>query len=208
MEEKDKVVLSLFDFTGNMVRPWAEAGYRCICVDIKHEGIHREGKITYYGKNILGWLPPLATYKMVFAFPPCTHTAVSGARWFKVKGLTKLIESLQLFNEAIKIGEWAKCAYMIENPVSTVSTYYRLPDYIYDPFEYGGYKGGENDTFTKKTCLWVGNGFIMPTIKPIDPIEGSRMHFIPPGEKRAEIRSTTTCGFASAVFEANNGKKL
>jgi len=92
---------------------------------------------------------------VLFAFPPCTTVAVSGARWFKGKGLGGLIEALQLFDVSLRLAEWTRAPYMIENPVSTVSTYWRKPDYTFDPFEFAGY-AGPADAYTKRTCLWTG----------------------------------------------------
>src|SRR5437660_6175840 len=92
---------------------------------------------------------------------------------------------------------------MIENPVSTVSTYWRKPDYSFDPCEYGGYLNPPGDAYTKKTCLWTGNGFVMPQIKQVAPWEGSRMHRLPFSRHRAILRSATPSGFANAVFQAN-----
>ena len=79
-----QTVVSLFDVTGNMVVPWAEAGFLCYCVDIQHPpGEQREGNIIWVGADIREWLPPFDPIKMLFAFPPCTHVAVSDARWFQ-----------------------------------------------------------------------------------------------------------------------------
>ena len=61
-------VLSLCDRTGNMVRPWAEAGFECLCVDIQHTETRHEGTITYIGADISTWLPPPQRYAIVFAF--------------------------------------------------------------------------------------------------------------------------------------------
>lgn len=147
--------MSLFDFSGNMVKPWAEAGYSCLCVDIQHKGEETNGNITRVGADILEYLPPLSEYAAVFAFPPCTHLAVSGARWFAGKGLGALADSIRLFHRAAQICEWSGAPYLIENPISTISTYWRKPDYVFDPCDYG-------DPYTKKTCLWTGGGFMMP----------------------------------------------
>jgi hypothetical protein len=197
-----EIVVSLFDYTGNMVKPWAEAGFLCYCVDLRHPaGEHREGNIIRVGANVREWLPPYAKIRILFAFPPCTHVAVSGARWFKDKGLGALIESLQLFEAAVRLAEWSGAPYMIENPVSTVSTYWRKPDFTFDPSEYGGYLTPPGDAYTKKTCLWKGNGFEMPPVKGVLPFEGSKMHRIAPSANREEIRSATPRGFAQAVFE-------
>lgn len=202
---KKSIVVSLFDYTGNMLKPWADAGFLCFCVDLKHPaGERRDDNMIRVGADVREWLPPFGSIKILFAFPPCTHVAVSGARWFKDKGLGALVDSLQLFDAALRLAEWTRAPYMIENPVSTVSTYWRKPDYTFDPCEYGGYLTPPRDAYTKKTCLWTGNGFRMPERRRIAPVEGSRMHRLPPGENRAQLRSETPKGFAQAVFEANS----
>lgn len=193
-------VLSLFDHSTTMVKPWADAGYHCICVDVQHpEGETLEGNITKVGCDILEYLPPIADYTIVFAFPPCTHLAVSGARWFRGKGLGKLSESIRLFYRAAQICEWAFSPYLIENPVSTISSYWRKPDYTFDPCDYG-------DPYTKKTCLWTGGGFKMPTKNRVEATKGSMMHKLPPSDERANLRSQTPEGFANAVFRANTNE--
>ncbi len=198
------IVVSLFDHTGNMVAPWAKAGFLCYCVDIQHPaGEHRQGNVIRVGADVREWLPPYAPIKILFAFPPCTHVAVSGARWFQDKGLGSLIEALEMFDAALRLAEWTKAPYLIENPVSTISTYWRKPDWTFDPCDYGGYLDAPSDVYTKKTCLWTGNGFIMPKTKRVVPTEGSKMHKLPPSEQRAALRSATPKGFAQAVFEAN-----
>lgn len=171
-----------------MVKPWAKAGFLCYCVDLTHPaGERRCGNIIWVGADVKEWLPPYGRIKVLFAFPPCTHVAASGARWFKDKGLGGLIESLQLFDAAQRLAEWSQAPYMIENPVSTVSTYWRKPDFTFDPCEYGGYLKPPGDAYTKKTCLWTGNGFVMPKAKGIEPYEGSRMHWLPPSNNRAAL---------------------
>lgn len=205
------IVLSLFDKTTNMVKPWAKGGDQCLCVDIQHalgtepiRGIRKgdeEGFIWKVGADIREYLPP-KDIKILFAFPPCTDVAISGARWFKDKGLGGLIESLQLFYAAVKLAEWSGAPYMIENPVSTVSTYWRKPDHIFHPWQYG-------DPWSKKTCLWTGNGFVMPKSIHIEPFEGidNRIHTMSPGPNRADKRSETPMGFARAVYEANKNPR-
>lgn len=203
------IVISLFDLTGNMVRPWADAGYLCYCVDLQHPpGETRDGCIVRVGADVREWLPPFAPVKMFFAFPPCTHVAVSGARWFKDKGLGALIDALQLFEASVRLAEWTGAPYLIENPVSTVSTYWRKPDHTFDPCDYGGYLKPPGDSYSKKTCLWTGNGFVMPQRKRVPPREGSRFHRLPPSDDRANLRSATPMGFAQAVFEANSGVQM
>jgi hypothetical protein len=92
---------------------------------------------------------------------------------------------------------------MIENPVGRLSTCWRKPDYQFDPCDYGAYLDPPGDTYTKRTCLWTGAGFVMPKPDPVLPLEGSRMHLLPPSDDRANLRSETPAGFALAVFKAN-----
>jgi hypothetical protein len=100
------IVVSLFDYTCIMVQPWAEAGFLCYCVDIKHPaGEHRDGNIVRVGADVHDWLPPFAPIKILFAFPPCTHVAASGARWFKDKGIGGLIDSLKMFDVSVRLAE-------------------------------------------------------------------------------------------------------
>ncbi len=200
------IVVSCFDFTGNLVRPWADAGYLCYCVDLQHaEGHRRKGNIIFVGADMRHWKPDFDSSRVVFQayFPPCTDLATSGARWMKEKGLNSLIEALTLFNIAIKRAESIHAPYMIENPVSTISSYWRKPDYTFHPCDYAGYADGESDLYKKKTCLWVGGAFRMPEKRGAFPAQGSKMHLVCPGADRANIRSETPKGFAQAVFEAN-----
>ncbi len=184
--------------------PWAEAGFLCYCVDIQHPpGEKRDGNIVRVGADVREWLPPFGPVKILFAFPPCTHVAVSGARWFRDKGLGALIDSLELFDAAVRLAEWTRAPYMIENPVSTVSTYWRNPDYTFQPCDYGKYLSPPGDAYTKRTCLWTGNGFKIPQPRRVTPTEGSRMHRLSSSSKRAMLRSETPMGFARAVFRAN-----
>jgi hypothetical protein len=87
---------------------------------------------------------------------------------------------------------------MLENPVGMLSSYWRKPDYTFQPWQYG-------DTYTKKTCLWTGGGFVMPDAwhvrKPAGTVES--IHLMPPSADRGDKRSVTPAGFARAVFEAN-----
>ncbi len=195
-------ILSLCDRTGNMVRPWLEAGHEAVTVDLQPAAwahsrrTHLKADVRQVGHLSLG------RFDFVAAFPPCTHLASSGARWFRDKGLGKLIEALEIVEACRVICEKSGAPYMIENPVGTLATYWREPDYTFHPVHYAGY-GDEADEYTKKTCLWTGNGFVMPPRKPGEPTLGSLMHRLPPSEDRADLRSATPMGFARAVFLFN-----
>jgi hypothetical protein len=80
-------------------------------------------------------------------------------------------------------GKRLKCPYFIENPVSVISSEWRKPDFIFHPYDYGGYTSRETDGYSKKTCLWTGGGFEMPKKKPvtIHPKLKNKIHYMSPG---------------------------
>lgn len=127
-----------------------------------------------------------AEWSMVIAFPPCTNLAVSGARWFKEKADAQR-ESIRffLFFTSLKTN-WA-----IENPIGIMSTHYRKPDQIIQPWQFGH---GE----TKATCLWL-NG--LPKLTPTNIVEGreQRIWKMAPSADRAKLRSKTYEGIAQAM---------
>jgi hypothetical protein len=196
-------ILSLCDYTGNMVRPWHEAGHEVMTVDLQGGG----HPWNHANMDVVNVHVQHHAFDYIFAFPPCTHLAVSGAKHFKVKGMDALIEALTIVNACRKICEQARVGWMLENPVSTLSTYWRKPDHIFHPYEYGGYEGGGDDGYTKKTCPWTGGGFVMPEKRPIPLAQDhDRIHKAPPSADRANFRSATPQGFARAVFEANSAQ--
>lgn len=210
-----QTVVALYSKTDAIVRPWVDAGFHAVLVDLQHpEGEHTEGNITRIGADLLTWVPPLwlaqSSVRFVAAFPPCDHLAVSGARWFAGKGLGKLALSVQLFERAAFWCEWFDAPYFIENPVSTISTYWRKPDHTFHPHQFTGFC--RDDNYTKKTCLWTGNGFVMPahSIAPdlLDVAPDDRIHKAAPSAERADFRSATPAGFSRAVFDANLIQKL
>lgn len=201
------IMLSLCDRTGVMARPWAEAGYDAVAVDVQHSiypKTDRHGVMLVRG-DVLHYLPPRAEIAFVAAFPPCTDLAVSGAKHYRAKGLRRRGEAIALVGACLELAEHLGAPYCIENPVGILSTHWRKPDHVFHPYEYGGYPGGEDDGYTKKTCLWTGGGFVMPPKRPIalDPETHDRIHKAPPSPERADLRSMTPMGFARAVFEWN-----
>jgi hypothetical protein len=137
--------------------------------------------------DVLGIL--YAGWDLMIAFPPCTHLAVSGARWFKNKRdeQTKAIEFFKALAEA-NIPRIA-----IENPISIMSSLYRKPDQIIQPWMFGH---GE----TKKTCHWLKN---LPKLEPTEIVAGreARIHWMAPGPNRARDRSVTYPGIAAAMAD-------
>lgn len=141
-------VISLCDESGVMVRPWAEAGFECWCVDIAHS-IRRErieGRVHFVWGDVRTWCPPAGVVErlaMVFAFPPCTHVAVSGARDFLSKGTAMLRDSLELFSVCEHAARWSGAPFMVENPVGVLSSHIRKPDYTFQPWQYGDLSVGQ-----------------------------------------------------------------
>jgi len=126
---------------------------------------------------------------MMIAFPPCTHLAVSGARWFKYK---QLEQACALgFVSTLMHADIPKV--VIENPIGVISTMIRKPDQIIQPWQFGH---GE----TKATCLWLKN---LPLLKPTNIVEGriARVHREPPSKDRWKERSRTLMGIAGAMAE-------
>lgn len=201
LHKKRGWVISLCDRTGQMVLPWSKAGFRCLCLDLQHpmRSDRQVGRVTYRWADIRALTPSsLPVPAIVFAFPPCTHLAISGAQDFPRKGLRAYIDALELVESCRMLCEWYGCPWMIENPVGRLSTAWRKPDFIFQPWQYG-------DNYYKKTCLWVGGGFKIPTptVSQVPPDCDERIHRAGPGPNRANYRSITPLGFAQAVFSAN-----
>lgn len=198
------IVLSLCDRSGVMVQPWLDAGYECWIVDVQHPpGRHRHGHLMRVGCDVRGFnFEALPARVITFAFPPCTNLAVSGARWFTDKGLESLHESLGLVVACKWICEASSAPWMLENPISTLSSYWRKPDYQFQPWHYGTPE-------SKKTCLWTGNGFVMPPREVMEPPAGLKQSVwkMPPSANRGDLRSVTCDSFARAVFHANSPQR-
>lgn len=198
---KREAAIFLCSKTPIAAEDWAAAGVECYCVDVQHS-IRKPaqvGKINFVWGDARSWRPPEdLDILFVAAFPPCTHTAVSGARDFGTKGGNMLRDALETFEACRMVAAWSGAPYYVEQPVGVLSSLPHIgkPDYYFDPCDYG-------DPYTKKTCLWTGNGFRMPEKRRVEPIEGSKMHLMAPGEDRADLRSQTPRGFARAVFQAN-----
>lgn len=126
-------------------------------------------------------------WDLMIAHPPCTHLAVSGARWFADKEKEQR-EALD-FVRALMDAPITKIA--IENPISIISSRIRKPDQIIQPWQFGH---GE----TKATCLWLKN---LPLLRPTKIVDGrnDRIHKMPPGPNRWRERSRTYIGIAKAM---------
>ena len=128
-------------------------------------------------------------WDLMIAHPPCTHLAVSGARWFKDKK-PEQAEALD-FVKLLLAAPVKKIA--LENPVSIISSHVRKPDQIIQPWQFGH---GE----TKATCLWLQN---LPKLQPTNIVTGreAKIHKMPPSPDRWKERSRTYKGIARAMAE-------
>ena len=162
-----------------------------------------DGEGRYTDRHIRGDVSDLLTdsWDLMIAHPPCTHLAVSGARWFKYKQKeqAEALDFVRLLMEA-PIKHIA-----IENPISVISSKIRKPDQIIQPWMFGH---GE----TKATCLWLKN---LPKLIPTEIVEGRepRIWKLPPSPDRGKLRSITYPGIAKAMasqwtawVEANRSK--
>ena len=123
--------------------------------------------------------------------PPCTDLSVSGARHFEAKRLLGIQQaSVSFFMKLYRMSRHIKGT-AFENPVSVMSSLWRKPDQIIQPWQFGH---GE----TKATCLWLDG---LKPLKPTNVVEGrvARIHRMPPSEDRARLRSETYKGIADAM---------
>ena len=136
--------------------------------------------------NVLG-SPLNDGWDLMVAHPPCTHLAVSGARWFKDKAQEQA-DALDMVRRllAAPIPRIA-----LENPVSIISSRIRKPDQVIQPWMFGH---GE----VKATCLWLKD---LPPLVPTDVVDGreARVHRMAPGPDRWKERSRTLPGIAAAM---------
>lgn len=187
-----KTILSLCDYSGNWPYFYKKYGYNVVQVDLKLGQDVQLMKLTDLPQDVWG----------ILAAPPCTHLAVSGARWWANKGEGALKESLALVDACLRIvlltqPKW----WALENPIGRLSHYLGKPRFIFQPHWYG-------DPYTKATCLW-GN-FTIPDRDYfekwyVEPTEGSKMHLKYGGksERTKTARSKTPMGFAEAFFMVN-----
>ena len=174
------------------------------CDIVPCSGGHPEWHIQQDAREILG-----GGWEMMIAFPPCTHLAVSGARWFEQKRADgRQAKGVELFmsfaNAPIE-----KIA--IENPVGIMSSVWRKPDQVIQPYLFG-------DEYTKTTCLWLKN---LPRLVATNIVgKGNRTTFksgkshptwyaeaikLPPAQRSA-ARSKTFPGIAAAMADQWAGR--
>ena len=179
-------VLIACEFSGVVRRAFAKAGHMAISCDILPSD---DNSINHIHDNVLAHLDD--NWDLIIAHPPCTHLCNSGARWFKDKREEQALAK-QFFLTFTEL----KCAWAIENPIGIMSTYYRKPDQIIHPWQFGH---GE----TKATCLWLNK---LPLLTPTNVVAGRvpRIHFMSPSKDRGKKRSVTYQGIADAMADQWN----
>jgi len=141
-------------------------------------------------------------WDLMIAHPPCTYLTVSGNKWFKPEFKNRFPDRELRRNEAINFfmmlinADIPKIA--VENPIGIMSTLYRKPDQIIQPWQFGHPE-------TKATCLWLKN---LPPLNPSNIVklpdkksERMRLHYLPPSPDRWMERSRTFQGIAEAMAE-------
>lgn len=174
-------VLVACEFSGIVRDAFTMAGHdawSCDLIETERPGPHIQGDVL----DILddGW-------DLLIAHPPCTHLAVSGARWFKYKQKEQA-EALEFVRRLL---DAPVPRIALENPVGVISTRIRKPDQYVQPWMFGH---GE----TKKTGLWLKN---LPLLEPTNIVEGreGRVWKESPSPERWKNRSRTYPGLAEAM---------
>ena len=188
-------VLVACEFSGIVRDAFAARGHEAWSCDLlpsERLGNHYQGNVL----DALDWesdgyfdFMEYAPFDLMIAHPPCTHLAVSGARWFKNKR-DEQAEALKFVRALMCLPIKRIC---IENPVSIISTHIGKPTQIIQPWQFGH---GE----TKATCLWLKN---LPKLVPTNIVDGraAKVHRMPPSADRWKERSRTYQGIADAMAE-------
>ena len=186
-------VLIACEFSGVVRRAFRARGHDAWSCDLlpAEDGseFHIQGDVVYPSRLGDGW-------DLMIAHPPCTHLAVSGARWLQDKVVEQ--QAALAFAQILMNAPIERIA--IENPISIISSRIRKPDQIIQPWMFGH---GE----TKATCLWLKN---LPKLVPTNIVEGreARVHRMPPGPNRWKERSRTFTGIADAMADQWGGSSI
>lgn len=172
------------EYSGTVRDAFRRKGHNAISCDL----LPTEVPGPHYECNVLELIR--CSWDLVILHPPCTHLAVSGARWWKDK-LHQQVDALVMFRILLEQTNSPKVC--IENPIGKVSSAIKQPSQIIQPWMFGH---GE----TKATCLWLKG---LPNLRPTNIVPGreARIHRQPPSEDRWKIRSLTYQGVADAMAD-------
>ena len=178
-------VLIACEYSGAVRDAFLAKGHEAMSCDLLPTdvpGPHYQGDV----RDVLdyGW-------DLMIAHPPCTHLSVSGARHFEAKRMDGRQQVGVSFVRMLAKADIPRIA--IENPVSVLSSLWRKPDQIIQPWQFGH---GE----TKATCLWLKG---LPLLRPTNVVDGreARIHRMPPSDDRWKLRSATYPGIAQAFAD-------
>ena len=186
-------VLIACEYSGAVRDAFIELGHEAMSCDLLPTdvpGPHYQGDI----RDVLDY-----PFDLMVAHPPCTHLSVSGARHFEEKRKDGRQQSAVAFFMMLAKADIPRIA--IENPICIMSSVWRKPDQVIQPWQYGH---GE----TKATALWLK---CLPTLQPTDVVPGreARIHKMPPSPDRWKLRSATYAGIAKAMAEQwSNPKQM
>lgn len=182
-----KLILSLCDYSGAWSRPYAEAGYEVVRVDLQN------------GEDVRLLKATAERAHGVLAAPPCQHLARSGAPHWRAKGEAAIIEGMAVVDACLLAvivhkPEW----WAMENPVGRLRDYLGPPSFRFNPCDFG-------DPWTKRTWLWghftPPMPLYCPSARPVAPTRGDVTTKM--SSRDANGRSLAPSGFARAFFEAN-----
>lgn len=180
-------VLVACEYSGIVRDAFARAGHDAMSCDLlptESPGQHYQGDV----RDVLDY-----PWDLMIAHPPCTHLSVSGARHFEAKRMDGRQQSaVSFFMEIVRRAAHVPMV-AIENPICVMSSLWRKPDQVIQPWQFGH---GE----TKATCLWLKG---LPLLVPTDIVDGreNRIHRMPPSEDRWKLRSQTFPGIANAMSD-------
>jgi len=183
-------VLVACEFSGIVREAFRRRGHdawSCDLLPAEDGGAHLQTDAIYAAENYDEW-------DLMIAHPPCTFLAVSGARWFKDRREAQ--DKAAWF--AMFLGNMPNIPRVaVENPIGVLSTRWRKPDQIIQPWQFGH---GE----VKATCLWLRG---LPLLRPTQIVKGrtARVHRESPGPDRWKRRSRTLQGIADAMAEQWGG---
>lgn len=221
MEYKGKVI-SLYDFTGEMVIPWLEAGYECFIFDGQHVGHTQEEVRNGLLHRVEMWFFPNDRtvqaegireivgdgVHMVFGFPPCTELTNAGSRhWAKKRAIDPnfQIDAKNLCVLVEDLGKLYDVPWAFENPVGVLSSMYRKPDFMFHPTDFALYlPTGDvhplypqiyptQDRYNKKTCLWWGNGTKEPEKRGLPALHKDNPGWKKCGGKSLKTKNIRSC---------------
>jgi hypothetical protein len=178
-------VLVACEFSGIVRDAFKAKGHYAVSCDFsasEKPGHHIQSDVL----RIIDWYK----WDLMIAHPPCTHTAISGARWWKDKDPQLQRDAIDFFLALYNCDISKIC---IEHPVSIISTVFRKPDQYIQPWQFG-------HGVTKKTGLWLKN---LPLLQPTNIVNGRYpvIHYELPGPNQKKNRSRTFKGIAQAMAE-------